>query len=472
MKSTKIGIDIQRAIAQIYKRYPVVHDIVQEIHAHGGTALLIGGAVRDIILDLPTKDIDIEVHDMPLDALEALLGRFGQVSLVGKKFGVLRVHGLDIDWSLPRSDSPGRKPEVKIDPTMPVREAFLRRDLTMNALGIDFITQELHDPFDGMSAIREKTLRTPDVRFFAEDPLRLFRVMQFISRFDMKPDETLNELCKTMDISDVSRERIELEFHKLFLRSKYPSLGIRWLKEIGRLQEILPELAATIGVAQDPSWHPEGDVFEHSMQALDAAAQLPIENEHKRLVLLYSALCHDLGKVDTSVERDEGKITSYGHAESGISKAQALMKRITNNQILITAVKKMVGYHMIPYQLVTQKSSLAAYKRLAQKLAPNVSMRQLAELVLSDKRGRNSQGSLPLKLDPEEVAQFIKKTQEADVLDQKEEPILFGRDIAHEVEEGPRMGELIHKAYEIQIEEGIRDKEQLKKRVLQPKDKN
>lgn len=471
MKSTKIGIDIQRAIAQIYKRYPVVQDIVQEIHAHGGTALLIGGAVRDIILDLPTKDVDIEVHDMPLDALEALLGRFGQVSLVGKKFGVLRVHGLDIDWSLPRSDSPGRKPEVKIDPMMPIKEAFMRRDLTMNALGIDLITQELHDPFDGMSAIRDKILRTPDARFFAEDPLRLFRVMQFISRFDMKPDETLNELCKTMDISDVSRERIELEFHKLFLRSKYPSLGIRWLKEIGRLQEILPELAAIIGVEQDSSWHPEGDVFEHSMQALDAAAQLPIENEHKRLVLLYAALCHDLGKVDTSAQK-EGKITSYGHPESGIPKAQSMMKRITNNQILITAVKKMVGYHMIPYQLVTQKSSLAAYKRLAQKLAPNVSMRQLAELVLSDKRGRNSQGSVPLKHDPEELVQFIKKTQEADVLDQKEEPILLGRDIAGEVEEGPRMGALIHKAYEIQIEEGIRDKEQLKKRVLDPKDKN
>src|SRR5579872_1597364 len=118
MKSTKIGIDIQRAIAQIYKRYPVVKDIVQEIYAHGGMALLIGGAVRDIILDLPTKDIDIEVHHMPLDALEALLGRFGQVDLVGKKFGVLRVQGLDIDWSLPRADSAGRKPEVRIDPMM------------------------------------------------------------------------------------------------------------------------------------------------------------------------------------------------------------------------------------------------------------------------------------------------------------------------------------------------------------------
>ena len=471
MKSTKIGIDIQRAIAQIYKRYPVVQDIVQEIHAHGGTALLIGGAVRDIILDLPTKDVDIEVHDMPLDALEALLGRFGQVSLVGKKFGVFRVHGLDIDWSLPRADSPGRKPEVKIDPKMPIKQAFARRDLTMNALGIDFNTHELHDPFDGMTAIKEKILRTPDARFFAEDPLRLFRVMQFISRFDMRPDDTLNELCKKIDISEVSRERIELEFHKLLLRSKYPSLGIRWLKAIGRLQEILPELAATIGVKQDPSWHPEGDVFEHSMQALDAAAQLPVENEHKRLILLYAALCHDLGKVDTSMERD-GKIIAHGHAESGIPKAQSLMKRITHNQLLITAVKKMVGYHMIPYQLVAQQSKPAAYKRLAQKLAPNLSMRQLAELVIADKRGRNSQGPVPLKSEPEEVAQFIKKTQEADVLDQKEEPILLGRDITDEVEVGPRMGELLHKAYEIQIEEGIRDKERLKQRVLNKKDKN
>ena len=419
MKSTKIGIDIQRAIAQIYKRYPVVKDIVQEIHAHGGMALLIGGAVRDIILDLPTKDIDIEVHHMPLDALEALLGRFGQVDLVGKKFGVLRVQGLDIDWSLPRADSSGRKPEVRIDPMMSIKDAFARRDLTMNALGIDLITHELHDPFDGITAIKEKILRTPDSRFFGDDPLRLFRVMQFISRFDMKPDETLNELCRKMDISDVSRERIELEFHKLLLRSKYPSLGIRWLKDIGRLEEIFPEIGDAIGVAQDPSWHPEGDVFEHSMQALDAAAQIPIENEFKRLVLLYAALCHDLGKVDMSATREDGRITAYGHAESGIPKTQAFMKRITNNQALIMAVKKMVGYHMIPYQLVLQKSSPAAYKRLAQKLAPNVTMRQLADLVLADRRGTNNQSSIPLKIEPEEVAQFIKKTQELDVLDQR-----------------------------------------------------
>ena len=113
-------------------------------------------------------------------------------------------------------------------------------------------------------------------QLFVEDPLRLFRVMQFIGRFTMKPDKQLNEICARMSLKGISVERIESEFDKLLLKSKRPSLGIRWLLEIGRLQEIFPELAATIGVQQEPDWHPEGDVFEHTMQSLDAAAALSL----------------------------------------------------------------------------------------------------------------------------------------------------------------------------------------------------
>ena len=113
----------------------------------------------------------------------------------------------------------------------------------------------------------------------------------------MQPDSELNALCATMDISQISAERIHAEFDKLFTLSTRPSLGLRWLRAIGRLQEILPELYHTIGIQQDPLWHPEGDVFEHTMQAIDAAAQRPVDD--KRLLVL-AALCHDLGKVTTT----------------------------------------------------------------------------------------------------------------------------------------------------------------------------
>src|SRR5581483_2368303 len=179
------------------------------------------------------------------------LSLYGPVSLVGKVFGVFRIHGLDIDWSLPRSDSSGRKPEVQIDPFMGYKEAFARRDLTINAMGIDLVSHALIDPFNGCADLKAGILRAPDAAFFVQDPLRFYRVMQFIGRFGYRPDDELNRICASMDIATVSRERIEVEFEKLFLRSEQPSLGLRWIEKLGRMREVLPELAATVGVMQD-----------------------------------------------------------------------------------------------------------------------------------------------------------------------------------------------------------------------------
>ncbi len=272
MKFTKISPDIQRTLQDTLKNYHPIELIIAALDRAGATVLLVGGAVRDLLLSLPVKDLDIEVHGLALPELEKILKQFGPVSLVGKSFGVLRVHGLDIDWSLPRSDSGGRKPTVTVDPHLSLHDAFIRRDLTVNAMGINLKTFELIDPFDGLADLQNKILRTPDVQFFAQDPLRLFRVMQFIGRFNMQPDKQLNDICAAMDISTISTERIELEFEKLLLKSARPSLGIRWLRQIGRLKEIMPELYRTIGVEQNREFHPEGDVFEHTMQAIDAAA--------------------------------------------------------------------------------------------------------------------------------------------------------------------------------------------------------
>ncbi len=467
MKSTKLDTHIQRALIDIQKQYPVVQAIFDEITAYGGRVLVVGGVVRDLLLGLPVKDIDIEVHNMPFEELEALLKRFGEVNLMGKSFGVLRFPGLDIDWAVPREDSPGRKPEVKLDPHMGIKSAFARRDLTVNAMGIDVKTHELLDPFGGQKDLDEKIMRAPNVAFFKEDPLRLFRVMQFVSRFEMRPDDQLNEICKSMDLKETSRERIEKEFEKMFLRSTRPSLGIRWLKEIGRLTEILPELAATIGVKQDASYHPEGDVFEHTMQTLDAAALMQFENDHIKLIVLYAALCHDLGKVETTEMQKDGVITSIGHNQEGHDIARKMLKRIIENKELIDAVCKLVRYHMAPLQFIDNDAKAAAYKRLANKLAPHASLSLLADLSLADKRGRNAASSEPLKEHYAELTEFRKRAKQAQVLEAVEKPLLQGRDLADIVEPGPKMGELLKRAYEMQIDGGITDKEHLKLRLME-----
>ncbi len=474
MKSTKISPDLQSLLQKIIEQHPPVAQIVAAIQSQKGRALLVGGAVRDLLMSFDAlrmnvaKDLDIEVHGLTIEQLQKILAHYGPVGLVGKSFGVLRLHGLDIDWSLPRADSSGRHPQVIIDPHMNISDAFRRRDLTINAMGIDLNSFELLDPFNGFGDLQAGILRAPDEKLFTQDPLRLFRVMQFIGRFGMQPDAQLNEICKKMSLADISTERIEAEFDKLLLKSVRPSLGIRWLNTIGRLQEILPELAATIGVKQEPSWHPEGDVFEHTMQAIDAAAALSYTDDYEKLRALYGVLCHDLGKVSTT-QLIDGKLRSHGHEEAGIDPAKRLLKRITHRKELIDAVVKLVKHHMAPGQFIENGAKSAAYKRLALKLAPEVSIQLLAKVALADKRGRNAQSELPLTTDVPAIDQFLEKAQRANVVFHPEEPVLLGRDLAGVIDPGPAMGVLLKKAYEIQIDEGITDKQELLRRILDSK---
>lgn len=459
---------IQRRLILVLNNYPLVSKIVRALDAAGGRALLVGGGPRDLVLSRPVKDLDIEVHGLSLSRVEQILRTFGVVSTVGKSFGVLRIHGSDVDWSLPRVDSTGRKPLVSIDPLLSVREAFIRRDLTMNAMGIDLVTYEFIDPFGGLQDIHEGVLRVPNADFFVEDPLRFYRVMQFVGRFEMEPDEQLATLCRTMSIEQVSIERIEQEFEKLLLTSQRPSRGIRWLVTCGRLSEVLPELAALQGVCQSPEWHPEGDVFEHAMQALDAAAQLHYQDTYERLVCLYAALMHDIGKASTT-ECIDGVWRSYGHDRVGAELVPVVMKRITRKKELVKAIGVLVKFHMIPMQLVTSNAKAASYKRLARSLAPYATLHMLAQVCLADKRGRNRLSSEPLTGASEQIDIFMQRAAQAQVTRTVEPPLLQGRDLLGLVPAGPEMGAILRRAYELQLDENITDKETLKKRVLSGK---
>jgi len=447
-------------IKQLYRSYPIVKEIVTALEQAGAIPLLVGGAVRDFFLSHETKDFDIEIYHISEDDLYTLLSRFGPVSLVGKSFGVFKLHSLPIDWSLPRKDSSGRKPHVIFDPHLSYHDAFIRRDLTINAMGINLVTGELIDPFSGKIDLEKKILRTPDVHFFVQDPLRFFRVMQFIGRLEMDPDETLNKICADMDLSGVSRERISDEFEKLLLKSRSPSRGFRWLESIGRLHGIIPELYSLRSIHQRPDYHPEGDVFEHTMQTLDAAAKIVREYEDKtsKLILLFSALCHDIGKT--------GGKNEHGHDIRGAKIVPHVLSRLTISKEYVVPVQKLVRHHMAPVLLVTQHSSAASYKRLANALAPEANLSLLADLATADRQGRNPDKHEPLSATVNEVEQFKKLARNALVLHVAERQILQGKDLLDVVPPGKLMGELLKYAYEIQIEEGLQDKELLKERVL------
>lgn len=466
MQSIPISADFESRLRELLTRSIEIEPAVKQIADLSGIPYLVGGAVRDLLLQKPVHDLDIEVHHLTLDQVSDILSTQGPVSYVGKSFGVLKLHGSLVDWSLPRTDTSGRKPVVKLDPSMGIIEALKRRDLTINAMAINLITYELIDPFHGFDDLQKGILRSPDIIFFCEDPLRFYRVMSFIGRFGFYPDAQLQTLCKKMDISDVSVERIEYEFEKLLLKSKRPSLGIRWLVVINRLGDILPELVRTEQTQQNPRWHPEGNVFEHLMQTLDAATMLERGADFDNLILRYAALCHDLGKVDTTV-LVKGVLKSPGHAEAGVPYAKSLLKRLTRNTRLIAAVASLVKYHMSPSQFISLGAKLAAFKRLALKLAPQTNLEMLAYLSLADRRGRNSQSSEPLKLTPQFFKKFLEKAERARSLREPEKPLLLGRDINDLVEPGPEMGHLLRYAYELQIESLIKNKEELRKKVIE-----
>lgn len=466
--------------------------IIAAIDSAGGVPYLVGGCVRDLVLKRELKDFDIEVHELALDQLQEVLERFGHVRLVGKKFGVLRIDGFDADWSLPRRDSKGRKPIVEIDPTMTLKDACRRRDITMNAMALDvravltlpqqaddFQEQLLAliiDPYGGLEDIQNKRMRAVDIDLFIEDPLRFFRVMQFIGRFEMEPDAELNQICRTMELRDtvldvaLARERIYEEFKKLLLKSDKPSLGFEWLQSIGRLQEVLPELAALCGVQQRPDYHPEGDVFVHTMQALNFAAQYSTYQEgiwgdaaREKYTVLLAIICHDLGKAVTTAP----DLTAHGHAESGVPVAKNLLKRIANDHEIMSMVCDLVQYHLHPFSFLREGAGARSYRRLALKLRHPLTMRQLGLVALFDAQGRCGNGFDPRKEAQEHFEQFMQQAEKASVAHGPEEPALLGRHLQGLVPPGPKMGALLKKAYQIQIEEGIKDVEVLKQRVLE-----
>lgn len=443
--------------------------IIKSLCDAGGQVLLVGGAVRDLLLGLELKDLDIEIHRLEMVTVQKILSRFGYVRLVGKQFGVFKIDGINADWSLPRTDTAGRKPIVTVDPMLSYEDAFGRRDLTINAMGIDLMTGELIDPYGGQEDLKRGILKAPRAEFFIQDPLRFYRVIQFIGRFDMFVDPEFEQLLKTMSLDGVSQERIVGEYEKLLLLSERPSLGLRWVEKIGRLSEILPELARTKGVVQRPDFHPEGDVFEHTMQALDAMAEIVRrENLEKKdaLLLLVAIVCHDLGKV-TATKFIDGQWRSWGHEIEGVKPAMELTARLTTIEYMKKAVGKLVRYHMMPGPLITQGAKDPAFKRLAVSISPEVTPYLLGLLCQADKRGRNGESHIPLKM-PMGDAQlaFMDKIKELNLLDGPEEPILQGADLLDVCKPGPALGKLLKEAYTIQIENGIRDKQELKKRIV------
>ena len=456
-------------------------EIARAVRDAGGRALVVGGWVRDHLLGVRSKDVDIEVFGLEVARIESLLAGFGSVHAVGRAFGVFRVGGLDVDFSLPRRDSKRgsghRGFDVTPDPSLGFAQAARRRDLTVNSIGIDPLTGEVLDPHGGRRDLERRVLRATDPERFPEDPLRGLRVAQLAARLEMAPDEELVALCRALDLSELSGERVFDEFGKLLLRAAKPSIGFKVLEDAGQLR-FFPELDALRGVPQDPEWHPEGDVWVHTLMVLDAAATLrgaqtggagtgrdwartpgverPHDDGADDLALMLGALCHDLGK-PTTTERIGGRIRSHGHDVAGVAPTRTLLGRMRAPSALIDKVAALVEHHLAPALFIRNEATAKGYRRLARKLGgAGTGIELLVRVARADHLGRTTDDAKAGRFDAGDA--FLAAARAHSVERTAPRDAVLGRHLIERgLRPGPGFGLILARCREIQDETGWTD---------------
>ena len=422
-------------------------ELIEKINSRG-KIYEVGGSVRDSLIDpdIEIKDRDYLVTGIPYDQLADILRDFGRVDLVGKSFGVIKFTQRGtrntVDIVIPRKEiSTGaahRDFRVDYDPDLPVEDDLKRRDFTINAIARAIPSGEIIDPYGGREDIGEKIIRIVFPDSISEDPLRTLRGAQFAARFEFEIEpETLQKMKESAHLIDtVSPERISEELNKMLLKADKPSIGFRYLLEVGILERIMPYLARCVGVEQPGGYH-KWDVFDHTMVCVDNAPEKP----NVRL----AALFHDLGKPDTR-ELVENGATFYGHDRLSTKMAVELMRNLKYSNELIDQVEILVEKHMFS-DLAGEKGIRRLIKAVGTELIYDLLDLRRADII--------AQG---MGQDPAEVDDF-----EAKITSEIEKKSPFGvKDLAINgndlmegfgLEEGPLIGQVLNELLEIALDE-------------------
>ena len=371
-------------------------ELSQAVHDQGGRALLVGGCVRDALMGKEPKDWDLEIYGIEPPRLRELLDRFGSVNVAGEAFTVYKL-GADLDISLPRRErKTGRGHRaffVEGDPAMTIEEGARRRDFTINAILQDPLTGEIIDPFHGRDDLKSGLLRAVSPETFAEDSLRVLRAAQFAARFEFEIETGTVELCRLIDLSDLPAERIWGEMEKLLLRAQRPSIGLEWLRKLNVIDQLFPEIKALIDVRQDPEWHPEGDVFVHTLLTVDQAHELIDDLSYpKQVTVMLAALTHDVGKPATTAFVD-GRLRSREHEEAGVAPTIGFLDRLNIHTLegydVRAQVVALVRDHLKPGEFYKKREEVGdgAFRRLARKCELDL----LYRVAKADSLGRNAE---------------------------------------------------------------------------------
>jgi tRNA nucleotidyltransferase (CCA-adding enzyme) len=440
-------------------------DIARAVREAGGRAVIVGGWVRDQLRAEPSKDVDIEVYGIPQDRLPSVLSTLGRVEPVGQSFPVYKVARPSsrepaIDVALPRRESKrgrGHKAfDVEGDPFMSVADAARRRDFTVNAIAWDPLTNEYEDPYAGREDLSRHLLRAVDLTTFGDDSLRVLRAVQFAARFDFALEAETAALCRRIALDDLPAERIWGEIEKLLLQAQRPSIGCAVALDLGVVDQVLPELRPLVGCEQEPEWHPEGDVWTHTLMVVDKARELNGDLDRPRLTtVMLGAVCHDLGKPATTAVID-GRIRSMDHEQVGIAPTLTLLDRLNVHTIdgfpVRDQVVGLVANHLKP-GMFRKAANVGdgAFRRLAQK----VDLELLARVARADCLGRTG------AFDCSAMDWFLERARALGVEHQAPAPLLLGRHVlALGLTPGPRVGQILKQVYEQQLDGEIRNVEE------------
>ena len=425
-----------------------VKQITQLFKKEGADIYLVGGCVRDSLLGLSPKDIDIEIYKLPPETIEAVLAKHFKIDTVGKNFGVFLLKGYSIDVSLPRKESKTglRHTDFKItgDPYMHPKDAALRRDFTINAISYDLVKEVLYDPYNGIDDLSKKHLRHISSAF-SEDPLRVLRAMQFIARFNLSVSPDTLKLCQSLTPNEIPKERIWEEWKKLLLKGHTISLGLQFLEDCEWLS-YFPELSALTECEQDPEWHPEGNVWEHTKHCMDAFSKNRIGDDWEDLIVGLATLCHDMGKPKTTARGKDGRIRSPQHDVEGVSIAKAFLARMTEQKKVFDEVLPLVSEHMRPHNLYTNNSGDSAIRRLANKVKR---IDRLIRVFQADQLGRP-----PLKVTEDPVSDWLaERSHHLELQASAPKPIILGRHLlAENLEPSPIFKTLLKECFEAQLD--------------------
>lgn len=441
---------------------------IERLEREGAACRLVGGCVRDALLGRRPKDFDIEVYGLELDRIAETLQTIGRTDRVGRAFAVVKFwrNGREYDFSVPRTESKSgsghRGFEVRPDISLDERTALQRRDFTINALLYDHANASVIDYFGGHEDLKRGILRHVSGAF-SEDPLRVLRAMQFAGRFDFALHPETAALCKRLksEYHTLARERIWIEWRKWATESIRPSAGMRALRDSGWIV-FSPELNSLLRLPQDPEWHPEGDVFTHTLCCLDALVEKTgwkDQDEATRCALMFGTLCHDLGKArQTRFAEKAGRLRwiSPEHDQDSGWLSERFLGRIGGPALLKEKTRKLVENHHFLNSFADGYPSDSSLRRLSRRISPATTS-ELHAVMTSDHLGRP-----PLRSSRQEerLADFRERIAALAVIDSAPKQIVQGRDLMKiGLKPGPLFKSILSQAYEAQLDGAFIDVE-------------